>query len=89
MAAELSFRAQALEIPLRVGFKHASAEMKRTQAVLVEARRGELAGYGEGCPRPYVTRETLALSVTYDGASGVEPVKIEGLELHIAVSRAS
>jgi isoleucyl-tRNA synthetase len=36
----------------------------------------------------YVARETLALSVSYDGASGVEPVKIEGLELRIAVSRA-
>ncbi|MDA0165560.1 isoleucine--tRNA ligase [Solirubrobacter ginsenosidimutans] len=36
----------------------------------------------------YVTRETLALSVSYDGVGAVEPVKIEGLDLHIAVSRA-
>ena len=37
---------------------------------------------------PYVTRETLATSVTYDGAAGVEPVTIEGQPLHIAVARA-
>jgi isoleucyl-tRNA synthetase len=37
---------------------------------------------------PYVARETLATSVDYDGAAGVEPVKIEGHALHIAVSRA-
>ena len=36
----------------------------------------------------YVARETLATSVTYDGATGVEPVKIEGHPLHIAVTRA-
>ena len=35
-----------------------------------------------------MTRETLAVSVAYDGASGVEPVTIEGLPLHIAVTRA-
>ncbi len=35
-----------------------------------------------------MTRETLATSVTYDGASGVEPVTIEGEPLHIAVARA-
>jgi isoleucyl-tRNA synthetase len=36
----------------------------------------------------YVARETLATSVDYDGAVGVEPVKIEGQPLHIAVSRS-
>ena len=37
---------------------------------------------------PYVARETLATSVTYDGAGGVEPVTIEGQPLHIAVAKA-
>ncbi|RKQ92596.1 isoleucyl-tRNA synthetase [Solirubrobacter pauli] len=36
----------------------------------------------------YVKRETLALSAEYNGAGGVEPVKIEGKALHIAVERA-
>jgi hypothetical protein len=35
-----------------------------------------------------VQRETLATSLSFDGGGGVEPVKIEGKELHIAVSRA-
>jgi isoleucyl-tRNA synthetase len=35
----------------------------------------------------YVTRETLATTVTYDGVAAVEPVTIEGQELRIAVSR--
>jgi isoleucyl-tRNA synthetase len=37
---------------------------------------------------PYLTRETLATSVAYDGVAGVEPVTIEGRPLHIAVTRA-
>ena len=36
----------------------------------------------------YVARETLATSVSYDGAGGVEPVRIEGQSLHIAVAKA-
>jgi isoleucyl-tRNA synthetase len=35
---------------------------------------------------PYVSGETLATSVTYDG--GGDPTHIEGLELRIAVERA-
>ena len=35
---------------------------------------------------PTWPRETLATSVAYDGAAGVEPVTIEGHPLHIAVS---
>ena len=35
----------------------------------------------------YVKRETLALSVEYNGASAVDAVKIEGRSLHIAVQK--
>jgi isoleucyl-tRNA synthetase len=37
---------------------------------------------------PYVAGETLAVSVGYDGAGGLEPVQIEGRSLHIGVARA-
>lgn len=48
-----------LRIPFRVAFKHASAERKETQAVLAIAKSADgLTGYGEGCPRDYVTGET-------------------------------
>ncbi len=49
------------------------------EAELLEAARAH---------EPYVARETLAISVAYDGAAGVEPVTIEGRPLHIAVTRA-
>ncbi len=52
---------EPLRIPFRVSFKHASAERNVTQSVLVVARSEEgLTGYGEGCPRDYVTGETDA-----------------------------
>lgn len=50
-----------LAIPFKVTFKHSSASRKSTQAVWVEAHSdaGQV-GYGEGCPREYVTGEGLA-----------------------------
>ncbi len=51
----------SLEIPFRQAFTHASAARIKTEAVLVraESSRG-LVGIGEGCPRHYVTGETVA-----------------------------
>ena len=51
----------SIEIPLRVVFKHASAERTETQSIWVEAHStsGE-RGVGEGCPRSYVTGEDIA-----------------------------
>ena len=55
-----SIRASALAIPFKLAFKHASAERTATQSLWVECRaRGSLIGYGEGCPREYVTAESL------------------------------
>lgn len=56
-----SLTASALRIPFRTTFRHASAVRDTTQAIWVEARSGDgLSGYGEGCPREYVTGEDLA-----------------------------
>ncbi len=50
-----------LRIPFHVSFKHAAAERKVTQSVLVIAMSDDgVIGYGEGCPRDYVTGETDA-----------------------------
>jgi L-Ala-D/L-Glu epimerase len=55
-----SVGARALAIPFNVAFRHASAERSVTQALWVEARaKGGTAGFGEGCPREYVTSESL------------------------------
>lgn len=56
----LKLELKPLRIPFKVAFKHASAERSVTQTALVVARSGDLAGYGEGCPRDYVTGETDA-----------------------------
>jgi L-Ala-D/L-Glu epimerase len=51
---------QPLDIPFRVSFSHASAQRSRSQSVLVTATSKEgLCGYGEGCPREYVSGESL------------------------------
>ena len=51
---------ELLQIPFRCGFQHASAERDRTEAVLVRARgTNGLIGLGEGCPRRYVTGESI------------------------------
>jgi L-Ala-D/L-Glu epimerase len=50
----------SLQIPFKMAFRHASAERAETSSVLVEAVSGDgHVGYGESCPRPYVTGETI------------------------------
>ena len=55
-----------IEIPFRIAFKHTSAERTETESVWVEAQSdsGE-TGFGEGCPRSYVTGENLASVVEF------------------------
>jgi len=55
-----------LLILFKVSFKHASAERSVTESVLVEARSsGGEVGYGESCPRNYVTGETISSVKTF------------------------
>ena len=61
-----SLQACALSIPFNTAFKHASAEREETQTLWVEARGHDgMLGYGEGCPREYVTGESLASAQTF------------------------
>jgi L-alanine-DL-glutamate epimerase-like enolase superfamily enzyme len=56
-----SIEAAALSIPFRSSFRHASAQRSTTEALWVTVRTHDGAiGYGEGCPRAYVTNETVA-----------------------------
>jgi len=49
-----------LNIPFKVSFTHASATRSKTESVLaISESESGCTGYGEGCPRSYVTGETL------------------------------
>ena len=48
-----------IDIPFTTAFAHSSAVRTATQSVWVTARLGEMTGVGEGCPREYVTGESL------------------------------
>ena len=69
--------AKELKIPFHVSFKHASADRKVTSAIYVEvvSRSGNV-GRGEGCPRQYVTGETL-----YSAFSFFTQIKQEALSI--------
>lgn len=55
-----SIQLSSLVIPFTQAFKHASAERAMTQTLWVETRAQDgTTGYGEGCPREYVTGESL------------------------------
>ncbi len=49
----------SLKIPFKLSFKHNSAERKETQTLIIIADDGIFKGYGEGCPREYVTNESM------------------------------
>ncbi len=56
----IAVRRGRFESRLRFRFKHASADRTAAENVIVELRDEDgLCGYGEGCPRDYVTGETV------------------------------
>jgi len=51
---------RVIEIPMRIAVEHALAERSVARNILVTAiDESGLAGWGESCPRPYVTGETV------------------------------
>ena len=66
-----SIQPSILCIPFVQSFKHASAERSTTQALWVEARdTSGVIGFGEGCPREYVSGEDLATARAFVAAHG-------------------
>jgi len=56
----------SLTIPFQAPFKHASATRAMTESLWVEVHSSEgIIGYGESCPRSYVTGETLETTTTF------------------------
>ena len=55
-----SLEVLSFPVPFRVVFRHASASRARAENLIVAAHSDAgLVGYGEGCPRQYVTGETV------------------------------
>lgn len=59
MSKTLKLKVHPLHIPLRTTFKQASSTRNIGESIWCEAQRGSTVGYGEGCPRIYVTDETV------------------------------
>ena len=76
-----SLRVRSLQIPFRQSFKHASAERSVTQSLWVEvrARTGGL-GLGEGCPREYVTGESVESALLFVEKVRSEVATLRGIE---------
>ena len=55
-----------LRIPFKSKFKHHTAERAQTASVWVEIKSAcGVVGYGESCPRPYVTNESTASAYAF------------------------
>jgi L-alanine-DL-glutamate epimerase-like enolase superfamily enzyme len=70
---------QSFCIPLRSSFKHNSAERKSTSTVLVSIERNQLKGYGEACPRSYVTGESVEGAISWIKNKAQDLTTIESL----------
>jgi L-alanine-DL-glutamate epimerase-like enolase superfamily enzyme len=59
-------RARELRIPFRTRFSHASADRAETSTIWAEAIAADgTVGYGESCPRPYVTAESIDSALAF------------------------
>ncbi|SCY45595.1 alpha/beta fold hydrolase [Desulfoluna spongiiphila] len=61
----IRIQATTLEIPLKTTVRHASASRKNGESIWVQACKGNLTGYGEGCPRAYVAGDDLTSSLSW------------------------
>lgn len=80
MTASIQFRISPLQIPMKVGFKHASAERTVSESIWVEASRRGLTGLGEGCPRVYVTGEELPSAIVWAEEIVTQLENVQSLE---------
>lgn len=56
----VSLQAHTFPVPFNVVFRHSSATRKRTENFVVSATsNSSIEGFGEGCPRSYVTGESV------------------------------
>ena len=81
-------------VPFRTVFRHASASRRRARNLIVAARGPDGAtGWGESCPRPYVTSETVdgaaAFVVEHRDAMAAEIADVESLRAWMDAHRTA
>ena len=69
-------------VPFRMVFRHASASRSESSNVIVAARAPDgVTGYGEGCPREYVTGESVDTAVAFITKHKLSLIRhVEGLD---------
>lgn len=78
-----------LVIPFTTRFKHASADRGETASVVVTATASDgTAGVGEGCPRPYVTSESVESALAFFAARRRDLLELATLDALTAWVRA-
>ena len=55
----------SLDIPFKLSFRHSSATRNKTDSAWVAASSENATGYGESCPRSYVTGEDMVTVVSF------------------------
>jgi L-alanine-DL-glutamate epimerase-like enolase superfamily enzyme len=54
-----------LRIPFKIRFEHNTAKRNVTQSIIIVAKSELSKGYGEGCPREYVTNESVSSAIAF------------------------
>jgi len=65
MKYPLRIEAEPLRLNLKTTFRHAAATRNEGESIWVRAERNGKVGYGEGCPRIYVTGDDINSSITW------------------------
>ncbi|MDP6915304.1 MAG: enolase C-terminal domain-like protein, partial [Verrucomicrobiota bacterium] len=61
-------------------FKHSSYKRSETETILTVVKSKDIAGHGEGCPRKYVTNETIKSSLLFLNENKTNWLKLNNLE---------
>lgn len=76
-----SLAIEDLHIPFKISFQHSSAVREKTESILVRAEtKSNIQGIGEGCPRHYVTGETLETAHAFFNQYHSDFMNIENLQ---------